>query len=94
VHGQVTVTIQRLAREVDMEAEMQNLKEAIPGSTVRPASGVGTKAFYLDIPDAGTQLHVIRGTRDHLLISVLGFGSAAEVSSAAARLARAALDRL
>ena len=49
--------------------------------------------FYLDVAGAGTQLHVIRG-RDYLMISILGFGDAAQVSNAADRLAKIALRRI
>jgi hypothetical protein len=65
----------------------------IPESRVRSAAGIGMVAFFLDIAEDGTQLHVIRGERDYLLVSVLGFGDAAQVSPAAERMARKALTR-
>ena len=43
---------------------------------------------------AGTQLHFIRGDRDYLMVSILGFGDAGAVSAAAEEIARAALARL
>jgi hypothetical protein len=94
VYGQVTVTIQRLPARPDIAAEIDSLKRSIPGSAVRDAEGLGSRAFFLDIAGAGTQLHVIRGEKDYLLISVLGFGEAAQVSAAAERIARKALDRM
>ena len=92
--GQVTVTIERLPAKLDLPAEMRSLKEQFPEARVREATGIGTRAFFLDIEGAGTQLHVIRGDREYLLVSVLGFGDAAHVSAAAEQIARKALDRL
>jgi hypothetical protein len=90
----VSITVERLPSAPDMAMELDSLRTALPASTVRPAHGVGTQAFFLDIPNAGTQLHIIRGEHDHVMISVLGFGDAAQVSAAAERLARKALSRL
>ena len=75
---------------------------AQPGSAVHldayaawaRAPGFGGTAFFLDIAGAGTQLHIVRGDRNYLLVSVLGFGEAARVSRAAERMARKALGRL
>jgi hypothetical protein len=92
--GQITITLHRLRKRLDFPAEVESLKTAIPRSTVRPVNGIGTRAFFLDIADAGTQLHIIRDDRDYVLISILGFGDAAHVSAAAERIARTILDRL
>jgi hypothetical protein len=91
--GRVSVTVQKLDREVDLSSEIAALRREIEGSSVRPAPAFGAHAFYLDIAGAGTQLHVIRG-RDYLLVSVLGFGEGSEVSMAAEQMARTALGRL
>jgi hypothetical protein len=91
--GRITVTVQRLDRELDLASEIAALRREIEGSSVRPAPAFGPHAFYLDIAGAGTQLHVIRG-RDYLLVSVLGFGEGPEVSLAAERMVRMALGRL
>jgi hypothetical protein len=90
--GRVTITLQRLEREPDLAAEIAALKREIEGATARPAAAFGPRAFFLDIPHGGTQLHVIRG-RDYLLVSVLGFGEAPQVSPAVEKMARAALSR-
>ena len=92
--GQVTITMQRLTEKLDMRAEIESLRASIPESTVREAPGIAAGAFFLDIPDAGTKLYVIRDDYDFVLISVLGFGGAAQVSAAAEALARKALGRL
>jgi len=91
--GRVTVTVQRLDRDLDLSSEIAALQREIEGSSVRPAPAFGAHAFYLDIAGAGTQLHVIRG-RDYLLVSVLGFGEGPEVAVVAERMARTALGRL
>ena len=93
-NGQVSITIQHLSAKLDLAAEIASLKESIPESTVRMSPGLGSTAFFLDIEGAGTQLHVIRDDRDHVMVSILGFGDAAAVSAAAERLARAALGRI
>ena len=93
-NGQVTVTLQRLAAKLDLPFEMKSLKAAVPEGRVREAAGIATVAFFLDIPGAGTQLHVLRGERDYLMVSVLGFGESAEVAAAAEAMARKALGRM
>lgn len=91
--GQVTVTVERLAAPLDLRAEIATLHAAIPEGALREAPGIPARAFFLDIPGAGTQLYVVRGDTDFVLISVLGFGEAAQVSAAAESLARKALAR-
>jgi len=93
-NGQVSITIQRLNAKVDIATEIESLKGSIPESTVRMTSGLGSAAFFLDIARAGTQLHAIRDDRDYVMVSILGFGDAAAVSTAAERLVRAALGRI
>jgi hypothetical protein len=93
-NGQVSITIQRLNARLDIPAEIVSLEQSVEGSSVRMASGLGGTAFFLDIARAGTQLHVIRDGRDYVMVSILGFGEAAQVSTAAERLARAALGRI
>ncbi len=92
-NGQVTVTLQRLAAKLDLPFEMKGLKAVAPKGRVREAAGMGTVAFFLDIPGAGTQLHVLRGERDYVMVSVLGFGEPEEVAAAAEAMARNALAR-
>lgn len=93
-NGQVSITIQRLSTKVDIGVELESLKRSIPDSSVRVISGLAGTAFFLDIAGAGTQLHAIRGDRDYVLVSILGFGDAAAVSGAAERIARTALGRI
>jgi hypothetical protein len=92
--GQVTIRIQHLAAKLDMPTEIAGLKASIPGGRVREAAGIGTRAFFLDIADAGTQLHVLRGAHDYLLVSILGFGDSGRVQAVVERIARMALERL
>ncbi|MGA2434083.1 MAG: hypothetical protein ABSG25_02230 [Bryobacteraceae bacterium] len=93
-NGEVRVTVRHLAAKLDMPVEIEALKAAIPDSKLREAPGIGTRAFFLDISGAGTQLHVLRGDFDYLMISVLGFGGPEDVSAPAGKLARKALGRL
>ncbi|MEI9971147.1 MAG: hypothetical protein WDO73_03310 [Ignavibacteriota bacterium] len=92
--GMVSVTVQRLTKKMNLETEIAALKASIPDSSVREAGGLGKRAFFLDIPGAGTQLYVIHGDAGFLMVSVLGFGEAHDVSPAAEALARKALTRL
>jgi hypothetical protein len=89
----VSVRLQHLTQHLDISAELAALRQSLPTASVSEADGVGTRAFFLDIAGAGTQLHVVRGERDYLMVSVLGFGEPADVRAAAVALARTALDR-
>jgi hypothetical protein len=91
--GMVTVTVQRLTAKLNMAFEIASLKDEIPESRVREVAGIGTAAFFLDIADYGTQLHVVRGETEYLLVSVLGFGDAPQVSAAAEMMVRRGLER-
>jgi hypothetical protein len=54
-------------------------------SGIRLTSALGGTAFYVDIEGGGTQLDAIRDDRNCVMVSILGFGSAAPVSAAAER---------
>jgi hypothetical protein len=92
--GQVTVTLHRLAAKLDLGAELANLKAAFPEARLRTEAGIGTQAYFLDIDEAGTQLHVLRGEAEYLLVSILGFGEPGDVAPSARSIARLALTRL
>ena len=91
--AQVSITLQHLDGVPDLAAEMAALEKEIEGARARPAPAFGPQAFYLDIPDAGSQLHLFRG-RDYLLVSVLGFGDLEHTAQALNLLARAAIARI
>lgn len=92
-HGMVSISVQRLPGSVDLDADLQAMRAALPGSTLRNITGFGVPAFFLDIPGGGTQLHILQAPQRHLMISVLGFGEASAVSPAAERIARRTLAR-
>jgi hypothetical protein len=91
--GLVSITIQQLTAKPDLAREVAALRKEMGEGTVRPAEGFDT-AFYFDIPEAGTQLHVVDGSSTHLMVSILGMGEGPQVSGAADRLARKALAKL
>jgi hypothetical protein len=91
--GQVTVAIYRSLVKLNLQAEIKQLQKSIPEAKIRDLQGLGTRAFFMDMGGIGTQLHVIRGDYDYVLVSVLGFGGASQVSTAAETIARRALDR-
>jgi hypothetical protein len=90
--GIVTVMVHRLTGSFDFDAELASLRAAMPAARVRPFAGIGSRAVLVDLPNAGAQLHVIRQGSVYVMISVLGFGPASDVSRAAEALARRALD--
>lgn len=92
--GQVSVTLAHSREKLDVAMEIEALKANLPQAKMREVTGIGMRAFFLDIPGAGTQLHVVRGQHDYLMVSVLGFGVAEQVSAAAEKMARRALERL
>jgi len=92
--GKVTIALAHSSEKLDADAEAAVLKKILPEGAVREASIIGARAFFLDIPHAGAQLHVVRGDHDYLMVSVLGFGGPAQVSDTALRIAHKALERL
>lgn len=92
--GQVTILIRRFPERLNIPAEIAGIIKNVPNSKVRTAAGIGTHAFFVDIAGAGTQLHVMRGEHQYLMISLLGFGEGPHVSAAATKIARKALSRM
>ena len=90
--GLVSITIQKLTAKPDLQQEIAALKKELPDAVVRDAPGF-PEAFYLDLPGAGTQLHIAKDNSQHLMISILGFGDASQVSGSAAQIARKAMRR-
>jgi len=91
--GEVTIMLQHAADKLDAEAEIRNLQATFPDATMREAPGLGRRAVFLDMADIGTQLHVIRGDYDYVMVSVLGFGDASQVAPAAEKIVRRVLTR-
>jgi hypothetical protein len=91
--GLVSITIQRLPQKPNLRVELAALKKEVPEGVIRDATGF-PEAFYFDIPGGGTQLHIISASNEHLMISILGFGEASQVSGAATQIARRAMRRL
>ncbi len=89
----VRIAVQHLIEPLDLATEIATLKAAFPGSVLAAVEGLGTRAMVLSIPDAGIQLHVLRGDREYLLVSVMGAGNAQHTFEAAAEIARALLRR-
>lgn len=89
----VRIAVQHLTEPFDLATEIATLKSAFPGSVLADVSGLGTRAIVLSIPDAGIQLHVLRGDSEYLLVSVMGAGSAQHTFEVAAAIARALLRR-
>jgi hypothetical protein len=91
--GLVSITIQRLTDKPNLRVELAALKKEVPEGVIRNATDF-PEAFYFDIPGGGTQLHIISDKNEHLMISILGFGEASQVSGAATQIARRAMRRL
>ena len=89
--SQVSVTLQRLGAAPDLAQEKRSLLAEFPGSTIRDTTVPGADAFFVDMPDAGIILYVLRDRRDYVMVAILGCGTADTVSPAALKLARTAL---
>jgi hypothetical protein len=89
----VSITIQRLTTKPALDTEIPALKKEIPEGVVREARDF-PHAFFLDVPDAGTQLHILNESNEYLMISILGFGDPSQVSATVLELARKAMRRL
>jgi hypothetical protein len=92
--GQISVTVGHVGERLNAAMEIEALKTNFPTGKIRELTGIGVRAFFLDIPGAGVQLNVLRGEHDYLMVSVLGFGAVEKVSAAAEKMARRALERL
>jgi hypothetical protein len=80
----VTVTMQQLGAPPGLAQEKRSLLAEFPGASVRDTRVPGADAFFIDLPQAGTVLYVLRGGRDYVMVAILGCGSAELVSPAAA----------
>jgi len=90
----VAIKMHHSINKIDVQAEMLTLRKAFPDARMRDAKKFPGPAFFLDHPGVGTQLFIIRGEHDFLLVSVMGLGEAKRVAPAAAQIAKIALDRL
>jgi hypothetical protein len=89
----ITISIRHLTKPLDLAAEIESLKAALPGSKLSEVAGIAEHVFALEIPDAGTQLHILPNGREYLLVSVLGLDDADHGFNAAMKIARALMDR-
>jgi hypothetical protein len=92
--GRIEISVQRLSADLDLAAELGNLRAAAPGADLKEITLDGARAFTLDLHEDGLQLHAILQGRDYLMISVLGCGRAESVAALARSLAGKALKRL
>jgi hypothetical protein len=89
--GIISITLRHSPDKVDLATEIATLKAAIPEGSIHEAKGFESRAYVMEIPGAGAQLHVIREEHDYLLVSVLGFAEPAEAALIAEKIARKAL---
>jgi hypothetical protein len=90
----VAIKMQHSIQKLDVAAEMLTLRKAFPEGRMRDAKGFSSPAFFMDLPGIGTQLFVIRGGHDFLLVSVMGIGEPKKVAAGAMHVAKIALERL
>jgi hypothetical protein len=86
--GVVSVAVHELDEPVNLEAQQRDLREAMPSASFRPAP----QGFFVEFPDAGTQLHVTVPPRKYVIVTVLGFGAGSD--AAAQSIARAVTTSL
>jgi len=89
----VEISIQHLTHPLDLSAELESLRTDIPGSKLREVAGLAEHAYAVEIPDAGTQLHVLPGEREYFMVSVLGLDAGHHGFDAALKIAQAVLKR-
>src|SRR5579872_1869204 len=89
---EVTISVQHLSESLDVSAEIASLKKSFPDSKLWLVDGLAGRAFALDIPGAGTQLHVLPAGNEYLLISVLGLDDAGNGYKAAMQIAHTLMD--
>jgi len=75
--GIVSVAIHDIDGPVSLQAQQRDIREAIPGAKIRPAA----QGFFVNIPDAGTQLHVLASAHKYVIVSVLGFGPGSDAAA-------------
>ena len=90
----VAIKMQHSATKLDVQAEQLTLRKAFPEARMRDVAGFGAPAFFLDLPGIGTQLFVIRGDHDFLLVSVMGLGEGKKLTNPTRQIAKVALVRL
>ena len=93
-NGLVTITIHRLPEPVSLQAQQQDLRSAFPNAEFKTTSIGDAKGFFMHLPKAGTQLHLLCAPNQYVLISILGFGEAHHVANAAESMARKVIDSL
>jgi hypothetical protein len=84
--------MQHLGAAPDLAQEKRSLLAEFPGSSVRDTQMPGADAFFVDMPEAGTLLYVVRGGREYVMVAILGCGAPEQVSLAVLKLAKTALQ--
>jgi hypothetical protein len=91
--GQVTIALHHSVAALDFNAEIANLKAALPEARLVEVTMPGVRALLVDVGGSGAQLHILRNGRDYLLVSVLGFGGSAQARTIAESIVHCALMR-
>ncbi len=92
--GQVVLTVLRSDRPLGLAEGLDALRSALPAAKVAVAPLGKGSALMVDLGAEGVQWHVVQRERQYLMVSVLGFGDAAEMAPRAAQIALIALGRL
>lgn len=90
---EVEISIQHLTQPLNLPAELERLRTDFPGSELHEVTGIAEHAYALEIPEAGTQLHVLPGDREYFMVSVLGLNAGHHGFDAAAKIAQAVMNR-
>lgn len=91
--GQISISFHHAVAALDFGTEMLNLKAALPEAHLTEIPMAGVRALLVELDQSGAQIHILRNGRDYLLVSVLGFGNAAQVRAIAESIAQRALTR-
>lgn len=89
---EVRISIQHLTAPLNVAAELADLQKSVPEAKLWEVAGLNGRAFALEIPDAGTQLHVLSNDQEYMMVSVLGVTDDDHGYGAAMKIARALVD--
>lgn len=90
---EVSISVQHLMQSIDIPADLRNLEQSTPDSKLWEVKGMAGRAFALDIPGNGLQLHVFPDAGDYLLVSVQGLTAGDHGYQAAIEIAQALISR-
>lgn len=93
--GLVSVELHTAAASVTLQSQADALTKAFPNASFHRLTLAGSPGFAMNLPDTGTQIHILTADRTYILISVLGYPNSGDAALSVARsiLGRRAVPR-